>query len=249
MTKEILEILYQDEFFVAINKPSGLLVHRSTIDRKETRFALQLTRDQTGKWIYPAHRLDKPTAGALLFAFSPEAAQKIMVSFSRQKVEKTYLAIVRGFTNDQGEIDKPLREPQDKIVDMFADPNKDPQPALSKYECLAKIELPVTVDRYPTSRYSLVKIKPETGRRHQIRRHMRHIRHPIIGDTTYGEGKHNRYFREHLNCSGLLLAAVKLSFLHPFTQSHITIKAPLENMFSTIIKTFEWNQVVNEYLK
>ncbi len=195
---EQLPIIYQDKYLVAINKPSGLLVHRSMIDRHETRFAMQMVRDQIGQRVYPLHRLDKPTSGVLLFALSPEVAKLAGEQFQQHSVSKSYLAIVRGVTDEKGLIDHALREQLDKITDRKAQKDKPAQDAITHYRRLADIELPVCIDRYPTSRYSLLQLTPETGRKHQIRRHLKHISHPIIGDAKHGKGKHNRYFARHL---------------------------------------------------
>lgn len=235
-----LDILFQDEHFVAVNKPRGLLVHRSAIDRRETRFAMQMVRDQIGRRVYPVHRIDKPTSGVLLFAFNPEAARSLMEVFQGHKVRKTYLAVVRGHTQEQGRIDYPLREEPDRMTDRRARQGKEAQPAVTDYRRLATVELPFPVGRYASSRYSLVAVTPFTGRRHQIRRHMKHIFHPVVGDTTHGDGRHNRFFREQFDCHRLLLSAVELSFVHPYTGEGLTVSAPLDAGFQTIIERFGW---------
>ena len=170
-----LEILYQDAYFVAINKPPGLLVHRSAIDRYESRFAIQILRDQLGQWVYLIHRLDKPTSGVLLFALTPEAARKLGSAFTEGRISKTYLAVVRGYTITEGVINYSLKEKFDSMTDRRAHREKAPQSAITKFRRLATVELPVSVDRYPTSRYSLIAVQPKTGRKHQIRRHMKHV--------------------------------------------------------------------------
>jgi tRNA pseudouridine65 synthase len=211
---ETIEILYRDERLVAVNKPPGMLVHRTGIDRHETRFALQLVRDQIGRRVFPVHRLDKPTSGVLLFALDPEGARALTDQFTRRRVAKRYLAIVRGHPPG-GVIDYPLLEEADPYTDALADPDKGPQEAVTEYRALARSELPITVGRYASARHALLELHPRTGRKHQIRRHMKHIFHPVIGDTSYGDGRHNRLFRERWNCGRLLLAAVELGFSHP----------------------------------
>ncbi|WP_263081407.1 tRNA pseudouridine(65) synthase TruC [Endozoicomonas sp. Mp262] len=241
---EQLPIIYQDEYLVAINKPSGLLVHRSMIDRHETRFAMQMVRDQIGQRVYPLHRLDKPTSGVLLFALSPEVAKLAGEQFQQHSVSKSYLAIVRGVTDEKGLIDHALREQLDKITDRKAQKDKPAQDAITHYRRLADIELPVCIDRYPTSRYSLLQLTPETGRKHQIRRHLKHISHPIIGDAKHGKGKHNRYFARHLAAGRLLLSCVEMSLTHPVTGSGLSFVAPLDQTMSNIIRKFCWEESI-----
>ncbi|MFP5504612.1 MAG: tRNA pseudouridine(65) synthase TruC [Gammaproteobacteria bacterium] len=237
----MLNILYRDDQLIAIDKPAGLLVHRSLIDRHETRFAVQLLRDQIGRRVYPVHRLDKPTSGVLLFALSEDAARRMGATFETDAVRKTYLAVVRGYTEEHGHIDYPLREERDRMTDALADPDKPAQPAITDYRRLATLELPVTDGRHPTSRYSLLAVAPRTGRRHQIRRHMKHLFHPVIGDTTHGDGRHNRIFREHLHCRRLLLTALELRFPHPGSGMELRIRAPLDAEFARIAALFGWD--------
>lgn len=237
----MLNILYRDDRLIAIDKPAGLLVHRSLIDRHETRFAVQLLRDQIGQRVYPVHRLDKPTSGVLLFALSEDAARRMGAIFDSAAVRKTYLAVVRGYTDESGHIDYPLREEPDRMTDALADVGKPAQPAVTDYRRLATLELPVPDGRHPTSRYSLLAVWPRSGRRHQIRRHMKHIFHPVIGDTTHGDGRHNRIFREHLHCRRLLLTAFELRLPHPDTAADIRIRAPLDAEFARIAALFGWD--------
>lgn len=239
-----LDILYRDEFLIAINKPSGLLVHRSAIDRHETRFAMQILRDQIGQHVFPVHRLDKPTSGVLIFALSAEAATKMGAIFAAHQAQKTYLAIVRGIAPESILVNHPLTEEIDKYTDAKASP-KLPQDAITQFYRLAMVELPYSVDKYPQSRYSLVKCLPKTGRKHQIRRHLKHISHPIIGDAKHGKGNHNRFFQEHFDAHRLLLAATELTFIHPYTQQSITIKAPLDFCMTQLIKQFNWSDAMH----
>lgn len=235
-----LPVLYQDEHFIVVNKPAGLLVHRSEVDRRETRFALQIVRDQIGQRVYPVHRLDKPTSGVLLFALYSEAARKIMEAFQSNKVIKSYTAVVRGYADEEGHIDYPLREEMDKMTDRKAKPNKAAQAAVTQYRRLNSIELPMPVGRYSTTRYSLLSIAPHTGRKHQIRRHMKHIFHPIVGDTTHGDGRHNAFFREQFDCHSLLLAATGLSLRHPFSGEPLSVTAMPDVGFTRIMERFHW---------
>jgi tRNA pseudouridine65 synthase len=244
----MLNILYRDDQLIAIDKPAGLLVHRSLIDRHETRFAVQLLRDQIGRRVYPLHRLDKPTSGVLLFALSEDAARRMGAVFEGAAVRKTYLAVVRGYTEESGCIDYPLREDPDRMTDALADADKPARPAVSDYRRLATLELPVPDGRHATSRYSLLAVWPRTGRKHQIRRHMKHIFHPVIGDTTHGDGRHNRIFREHLQCRRLLLTAYALCFTHPETGTEIRIRAPLDAEFARVCARFGWDAAQAERL-
>ena len=239
-----LEILYQDEYLVAINKPSGLLVHKSPIDKHETQFALQMLRDQIGQYVYPIHRLDKPTSGVLLFALSAEMAQTMSLLFRSSQVHKEYIAIVRGFTEDGSLIDYPLKQMLDTKEQKKQGITKEIQEAQTQYERLATIELPFPVSRYPVARYSLVKLFPKTGRKHQLRRHMKHIFHPIVGDTKHGRGEHNKLFREKYECHRLLLHSNKISFIHPIHKEELVIAASLDNTWLRLFRDFRWENIV-----
>ena len=219
----MLPILWRDEHIVAVHKPSGLLVHRTGIDRHERQFALQIVRDQVGRPVYPVHRLDKGTSGVLLFALDRETARMLGDAFATAGVRKKYLAVVRGWPPERGEIDSPL----DPVHDERAPSGSArARPAVTRYTTLATVELPVRVDRYPTSRYSLLELEPLTGRRHQLRRHLARISHPIIGDSTYGKAVHNRLFRTLYGSHRLLLACIELAFVHPLTRVPLTVSAP-----------------------
>ncbi len=227
---------------MAVNKPSGLLVHRSDIDRHETQFALQMVRDMIGQRVYPVHRLDKPTSGVLLFALSSENANKMMQLFANGRVEKRYLAIVRGYTPESETINYALKEQLDRVADRKARKGKPAQSAITYYRRLATVELPYAVGPYSTCRYSLLEVTPKTGRKHQIRRHMKHVFHPLVGDTTHGDGKHNQLFRDQFNCHRLLLSAVGLSFKHPITQQQLTLNASLDKSFSRVMMWLKWDK-------
>jgi tRNA pseudouridine65 synthase len=243
-----LSILYRDEHLIAINKPSGLLVHRSEIDRHETRFAMQLLRDQIGQYVFPVHRLDKPTSGVLLFALSAEAAALMGPIFAEHKAQKTYVAVVRGIAPHQQRIDYALAEEQDKFSDKKAR-TAEAKPAVTDIQRLAEIALPYKLDKYPESRYSLVRCLPHTGRKHQIRRHLKHISHPIIGDAKHGKGNHNRFFQQEFAAHRLLLAATELVFTHPVLNCGLKITAPLDETMSNLLRRFDWvDKVPTEWL-
>ena len=234
----MLEILYQDEHLIAINKPSGLLVHKSPIDKRETLFALQLVRDQIGQWVYPIHRLDKPTSGVLIFALNSEVARMLSEDFKAHQIHKEYIAVVRGYTPQEALIDYDLKVLLDKKADKDRSDNKAPQEARTQYHRLATVELPYAVSRYPVARYSLVRLLPQTGRKHQLRRHLKHIFHPIVGDTKYGRGEHNQLFREKFGSHRLLLHASKVTFSHPITGEEMMIEAGVDEVFKRVLNLF-----------
>ena len=240
----MLDILYRDDFLVAINKPAGLLVHRSDIDRHETRFAVQLLRDQIGRRVHPLHRLDKGTSGVLLFALDADSARAVGVQFQRDEIHKRYLAIVRGWPPEAGVIDHPLSRQFDDYGRKFsADNAVEPLPAITEYRRLATVELPETVDRYPTSRYALMELSPRTGRQHQLRRHLKHIAHPIVGDATWNKGVHNRFFQQHFSCDRLLLACTRIELRHPRNGSALSIVAPQEKSFADVLCALGWGGI------
>lgn len=220
-----LDILYQDDYICAINKPHGLLVHRSKIAADASEFAMQILRNQLNMRVYPAHRIDRKTGGILVFGLIKEMDSALQTLFMEQQIDKTYLAFVRGYTQDEGTIDYPLRKENGTL-----------QEAVTHYKTIARAEIDIPSDKHSTSRYSLVEVKPETGRMHQIRKHFKHIFHPIIGDRPHGCNKQNKLFVEKFNMNTMLLHAQKIAFVHPVTQQNITIEAPLQSEF---IRTME----------
>lgn len=228
-----LRIIWQDSHLVAIDKPSGLLVHRSPIDRYETQFAVQQLRDQLGRRVFPIHRLDKPTSGLLLFAFESATVAAIAGQFDQHTVVKHYRAVVRGHAPMSAIIDHPLREEIDRYGRRLAE--RTARPAETQLERLMVWTIPEPVDRYPEGRYSLVALTPRTGRYRQLRRHMKHISHPVIGDTRYGKGSHNRFFRERFGCYRLLLASVGLEFTHPVNGQRIALSCEPDADFQTVV--------------
>lgn len=236
-----VDIIYEDESLVAINKEAGLLVHRSWLDKGETRFAMQLTRDAVGCHVFPVHRLDRPTSGVLLFAKSAAVARTLTEAFTEHQVGKQYLAVVRGYVPEQGTLDYALSLQLDDIADKFASSDKPPQPAVTHWQSLAQVELPFAVSKkHSSSRYSLVRLTPKTGRKHQLRRHMAHLFHPIVGDTTHGEGRHNRFFRQQYDCNRMLLHASHLSLTHPVSQAPLHLNAELDADWQQLVTEFGW---------
>lgn len=236
----MLQILYQDQHLIAINKPAGMLVHRSWLDKHETVFAMQTLRDQIGQHVFPIHRLDRPTSGVLLFALNSETARKMSEQFELHQIEKSYLAVVRGYLLGEDRIDYPLKVKLDKIADKFS-AEKEPQQAVTDYKNLATVEMPYPAGKFQTARYSLVQLFPQTGRKHQLRRHMKHLFHPIMGDTNYGDLHQNRALTEHTGCDRLFLHSNSLSFTHPETLQKIVINAPLDEQWQKLFLQFNWN--------
>lgn len=236
----MLPILFQDDHVVAIHKPAGLLVHRSELDRHETRFAVQLLRDQLGRHVHPAHRLDRGTSGVLVFALDRDTARQLGGQFERQEVAKTYLAVVRGHPPEAGRIDHALTRRRDDAEWVGDEASEAAQPAVTDFRRLATCELPFAVDRYPTSRYALVELTPHTGRKHQIRRHLKHLSHPIIGDATFGKGRHNRFFQQQFGCHRMLLACVRMQFVHPLSGEPLDVVAPPDGEFATVLDALGW---------
>ncbi len=239
-----ISIIFQDQYLIAVNKPAGILVHRTKMNFGETESVVNSLRDQLGAQVFPVHRLDKPTSGTLVFALSSDIARIMQTEFVERRVHKKYLAIVRGYVKEDITIDYPLKEELDRIADKKARQDKPAQEAITKIKVLAQIELPFEVDKYPTSRYSLVLAMPVTGRKHQIRRHLRHINHPIIGDTTHGAAKHNKFFENEFKIKRLLLACTELSFIHPKTNMQMNIKATLPDDFKNLMIKLNWNDHV-----
>jgi tRNA pseudouridine65 synthase len=220
----MLEIIYEDDHLIAINKPHGLLVHQSSIARDATEFALQMLRDQVGRHVSPVHRLDRKTSGILLFAFDKDTEIAMHQQFMNTQTIKKYLAILRGFAPESMDIDYPLAKENGTMQDAF-----------TSFKTLQHTEVNVPFGKHATSRYSLVEATPKTGRMHQLRRHFSHILHPIIGDRTHGCNKQNKFFLEQWNMSTMLLHASELTFTHPVTSESIHLKAALHDEFKRVM--------------
>jgi tRNA pseudouridine65 synthase len=221
----MLKVLYHTADWIAVEKPAGLLVHPSMLAKREEETALKLLRDQLGQWVFPVHRLDRPTSGVLLFALSNESASVLAQKFQNEEVEKTYYAVVRGWLPAGPQsFDQELRK-----VTRAKKYDGDYQRAITDYECLESFELPFsTHPDHQTSRYSLVRVKPRTGRWHQIRRHFAMASHPLIGDTVYGVGVHNRLFREKIGAHRLFLHCAEMSFLNGTEEVRLISELPPE---------------------
>ncbi|MDZ7608557.1 MAG: pseudouridine synthase [Cyclobacteriaceae bacterium] len=229
-----LQILYRDEYLIAINKPHGLLVHRSEIAADASDFALQMVKEQTGKYIYTIHRIDRKTGGVLLFSFDKDVQRAVQLQFETRKVRKRYLAIVRGHPEDKGTID----------YDLTNDRGKK-QSAVTEFATLERVELDFPSGKHLTSRYALLELYPLTGRHHQIRKHLSHINHPIIADRPHGCNKQNKLFLEKYGLMTMLLHASELAFTHPVTGEIAIIKAPLQMEFQRMIDTMGFSYFRN----
>jgi tRNA pseudouridine65 synthase len=225
----LLTILYQDADLVAIDKPDGLMVHRSRLSGDQV-FALQILRDQIGRFVYPVHRLDRPTSGVLLFALSPETASKLCDDFAAGRVVKDYLAVVRGIPDEHGTIDSPIHDTESGVT----------QPAETRYRRLATADLGIPIPPRSRACYSLLQVTPVTGRMHQIRRHLKHIRHPVVGDTQHGDGHHNRFVREQFGIQRLLLQCRSLSCRHPASGQPLTLRAALPSDWQNLFHHLGW---------
>jgi tRNA pseudouridine65 synthase len=231
-----LPILFEDEHYIAINKPAGVLVHRTSMAKEENELlAVQMLRNQIGQKVNPLHRIDRPTSGVLLFGKSSEATSLLQPLFTTHQVKKYYLSLVRGYMGEShGLIDHPLKK---KLIGAL-------QEAKTEYWSLAQSEIPFSSSpRYESSRYSLIKAYPHSGRMHQIRRHMAHARHYIIGDTAHGDNKQNNFFRNQFGLQHMLLHAWKLEFIHPISQMEIKIHAGLPDYFLEMLTTVQLNSV------
>ncbi len=230
LSEGITQFIFEDEFFLAVDKPPGFFVQPPKANGffiNPSHLLLPWVEKKLGHKIYPVHRLDSATSGLTLLAKSAISAEKLNALFRDHKIEKKYLALVRGYAELSGEINEPLENPKTKEL----------MPAFTSFECLQQFEIPAPVSKYPTSRYSLLAVKPKTGRWHQIRRHLDRINHPIVGDLHHGDGHHNRYFRDELGLSGLWLRAQELSFQHPISSQSISIKAPKSPRWERLMKT------------
>ncbi len=220
----LLPILFQDQYIVAINKPAGMLVHRSSIAADAEVFVLQELRNQLGgRHIYPVHRLDRKTSGVLVFALDSATAALLQQNMEAESSQKIYRAIVRGYFPDEIACDRALTNDRNKTQEAF-----------TRFRCLSRCELPIAFGAHSSSRYSLIEAMPITGRQHQIRKHLNHLRHPIIGDRPHGCNKQNRLFKERWGLTQMLLHAASLSLLHPHNGEGLCIEALASDEFERI---------------
>lgn len=221
----VLSILYMDERLVAVDKPTGLLSTPSA-QASDRVTCMSLLRDQLGHRVYPVHRLDRATSGVIVFGRSPDAARDAALLFRERQVQKRYLALVRGWLDESGTIDYPIEGAREGLK----------VEAVTTWRRLEQVELPVPVGRYQTARYSLVEARPISGRRHQIRRHFKHLRHPIVGDPDYGDTHHNRFFRERFGIRRLMLHAWALELQTRHAGGDLRIQAPVPEEMARILQ-------------
>ncbi|KRA31767.1 pseudouridylate synthase [Rhodanobacter sp. Root627] len=229
----MLEILHQDDALIAVNKPANLAVHRSKMVGNADTFLVDELREQIGDSVYLAHRLDRATSGVLLVARNKEIAAALGEQFMGRTVHKQYLVVVRGWP-----------EPAEGVIDYPLPGSRETGPrreARTRYRQLATIEVPIALGRYPQQRYAFLLAEPESGRFRQIRKHLAHIHHPVIGDCQHGRGDHNRLYKQYFGCHRMLLHAWRLDFHHPLSGAPMTLEAPLDDAFASLLARFEWS--------
>lgn len=239
MQPKTLEILYLDDHLVAVYKPAGMLVHKTRLERSRVLTVAQRVRKHLKRPLFGVHRLDRPTAGVLLFALDSQSAAALARQFVGQQVDKRYLAVVRGYTDPMGTIGNPL-----KTWPKSERRSEEAKPAITHYRRMATIELDQPVGRYATSRYSLVQVKPETGRTHQIRRHFNRIAHPVWGDRIHGDNQHNHFLKQHYRCSRMFLAAMEIGFVHPVSGQKMVVSARLDKEYAWMLQQLGWHSHV-----
>lgn len=229
------EVLHLDERFVVVNKPPKMLVHRTEIANGDTEFLLQMVRDQLGKKVWPLTRLDRGTSGAIIFVFSPE---DVAFFNTNAEVEKFYYVVARGFAPAQGTIVHPLRPPVDPYLRVQ---KTELQAAVSHFKTIALGEVPVPQGNFEKTRLSLIRLWLETGRQHQIRRHLKWLAHPVIGDATYGKGNINRAMYEYFGISRMLLHCSVLKITLPH-QDTVVVQAPFDEDFQKVLQKMNWQE-------
>lgn len=226
-----LRRLHDDARLLVVDKPPGLLVHRTTLDAHDDDSVLQRLRGEGEPRLWPVHRLDKGSSGVLVLARDADAARVLGAAFEAGRVAKRYLALVRGWPAPEGRIDHPLaRDPERPSA------GQEMRAASTHWRRLAGFEWPFGVDgRHPTSRYALVEVRPQTGRRHQIRRHFKHIGHPLVGDSTHGKGAHNRAVAAWLGVARLWLHAAAITLPHPDDGRALVVDAPAGSEWAPLL--------------
>lgn len=226
-------IIYEDESLLVVDKPNKMLVYPSPIAKNCHWFATKELAKLGYKDLHTVHRLDRPTSGILLFAKNAEMAKEMSLLFRNKGIKKSYLCIVRGFTEDKGLIEKELKK----------DGEGELQKASTYYKTVERKTVDLEISKYPQSRFSFLIVEPITGRMHQIRRHLAHLRHPIIGDKRYGDRHYNKYMKEEMKMENLMLHAYSLSFIHPFTKEEISIKAHVPDAMQKLLNDLEFPTV------
>ena len=235
MDTPALELLHLDDHLLAVNKPPGLAVHRSRLVGSDEDYLMDRLRLQVAGPLHAVHRLDRATSGVLLVARNADAAADLGRQLMARTVAKAYLAVVRGWPAEQGEIDYPL---------SGSSLSGEAKPALTRWRRLATVEVPIAQGRYPQQRYSLLEVEPETGRYRQIRRHFHHVSHHLLGDTSHGRGDHNRLIRQHYGVHRLLLHAWRLEVRHPADGGSLHLEAPLDAPWQRLLQAFGWSEAL-----
>lgn len=217
----LIEVIHVDEYLAVVDKPAGLMAHASAMARGEDDFLVDRLRTQFGKPVHLVHRLDRATSGCLLIAFDRETAGALGRIFMSREVSKDYLAVCRGWPEEELLVDYPLDGGPGK-------PEK--KPAITRFTRLAEAEIATPSAQHESSRYALLRCSPYTGRYRQIRRHLKHLSHHLIGDSSHGDGRHNRSFRM-MGVHRMLLHAWRLSFLHPVTGEAVDCEAAPDQEF------------------
>ena len=233
-----IPIVFEDDNYMIINKPPELLVHRSQISRDKISLVQILKEEHGLDYIHPVHRIDRATSGVLLMSKNKDATVHATDQFMSKQTQKTYFTIIRGWPQEnEGIVDKPLKNDKGVV-----------QEAQTEFKVIHKIELPFHVSKFPTSRYSLLRCRPITGRQHQIRRHVKHLTGPIIGDTKFGKKEHNEFFKSKYNSTNLLLFSAQLK-LNLYDSQAFTFKIDLPTNIKELCEHFEWSQeaILNNY--
>ena len=230
MTDTALPVLHRDDWLAVVDKPAGLMVHDSALARGETDFAADRLREQFGQPVFLVHRLDRATSGCLLLAFDRETASTLGRAVMAHELEKSYWAICRGW---------PAEAEFTVDHDLDGGPGKPlKKPAVTQFRRLATTEVDTPSAGFPTSRYAWLEARPQTGRFRQIRRHLKHLSHQLIGDTSHGDGRHNRAFRTR-GIHRMLLHARSLGFVHPASGESVRIEAPVDAEFAAALALFD----------
>lgn len=226
-------IIYQDDYILAVYKPNNILVHHSVManNQLEEKSLVQLLFDKLKLKLYPIHRLDRKTSGIILFAKQKQFIQPFQKLFLEKNIQKTYIGLVRGFIPEAGKIDSPVKGRDANIH----------KTALTLFKRIETFEVPISVGPYNNSRYSLVELKPKTGRLHQLRIHMNKISHPLIGDPKYGDRFHNRMFEKKFENKAMFLHAKSLEFDHPFNKKTLKIEADFPDNWTRVISLLKLN--------
>jgi len=226
-------ILFEDDYIIAVNKPNNMLVHHSIMANNiiDEKSLVQVLKNKYHVKYYPIHRLDRKTSGIILFSKEKENISKFQKLFINNKIQKTYCGIVRGFSPISLTIKSDVKGRDSNVYKC----------ALTELKTLKTKEINIPITPYKTSRYSLVKLIPKTGRLHQLRIHLNKINHPLIGDPKYGDRFHNRMFVNKFNCDKLFLHAKQIEFIHPFTEEKINIIANFPSHWHKIVGEFDWD--------